>query len=231
MFFSVTRCREVFLKAPPSCLCVLPGTLTRRVGDEESLARLLEEIMSVLESVFGVCVGEISSRNEYFRVDSVNLFWPGTPSADLSSKIWKFSKLLSQYVSSNQVHQPHHTITNLPSTFSRINIICITTLSSREHKIVVYNCTRTIQRYVLLENDCSYRHSSQESTAVNSWQTIHGTVVRSNCWWYGGAVTNKKEVAFREFNPHSKGAATFNFKHRMARQKINANDKKRVSFI
>ena len=42
--------------------------------------------------------------------------------------------------------------------------------------------TRTIQRVhrLSVENRlCSYRYSSQESTVVNSQQTIHGTVVRS----------------------------------------------------
>ena len=32
-----------------------------------------------------------------------------------------------------------------------------------------------------------------------------GTWFGVNRWWYGGTVTNKKEVAFGDFNPHQDG--------------------------
>ena len=53
----------------------------------------------------------------------------------------------------------------------------------------IYFTPPTMQRYMftgwVLKNDYSYRDSSQKLTVVNTLQTIHGTAVRSNCWWYG----------------------------------------------
>ena len=56
---------------------------------------------------------------------------------------------------------------------------------------------RTMRVYrVNVQTQLFCRRSSQESSALNSQNTIHGIVVRSNRWWYGWAVTNEKEAAF-----------------------------------
>ena len=67
-------------------------------------------------------------------------------------------------------------------------------------------------------------HIFHYSDDTCSPQTVHGTAVRSNCWWYGRPL-QKKEVAFGNFNPHSNAPRQPQrsiAKHRTARTKINA---------